>query len=154
MQKLQIKVALQIGKPVSAVFEAIVDPAHMSGYFISKGSGRMEEGKTVTWKFPEFEAEDPVRVGKIEQDKLITFYWHIDGIEHTVEISLETRENDSTLVSIIEKERENDAGGINWLIGNTEGWANFLCCLKAYLEYGINLRKGGYDFLIRDGKPK
>lgn len=30
---------------------------------------------------------------------------------------------------------------------NTEGWANFLACLKAYLEYGINLRKGAFDFL-------
>lgn len=29
---------------------------------------------------------------------------------------------------------------------NTEGWANFLACLKAYLDYGINLRKGAFDF--------
>jgi hypothetical protein len=36
-----------------------------------------------------------------------------------------------------------------WLMGNTEGWANFLACLKAYLEYGINLRKGAFDFLKR-----
>lgn len=32
-------------------------------------------------------------------------------------------------------------------MGNTDGWANFLACLKAYLEYGINLRKGAFDFL-------
>ena len=37
--------------------------------------------------------------------------------------------------------------GIKWLKGNTEGWANFLACLKAYLEYGINLRKGAFDFM-------
>jgi hypothetical protein len=42
---------------------------------------------------------------------------------------------------------DNDQAGINWLKGNTEGWANFLACLKAYLEYGINLRKGGFDFM-------
>ena len=25
--------------------------------------------------------------------------------------------------------------------------SNFLACLKAYLEYGINLRKGAFDFM-------
>jgi hypothetical protein len=51
------------------------------------------------------------------------------------------------VVSITEKSRENDEAGIKWLMGNTEGWANFLACLKAYLEYGINLRKGAFDFM-------
>ena len=67
---LSIKVALQIQKPVSEVFEAIVDPKHMTQYFISESSGRMVEGKTVFWSFPEFEGTDPVQVGKIEKDQL------------------------------------------------------------------------------------
>jgi len=50
-------------------------------------------------------------------------------------------------VTVSEKGRENDEPGIYWLKGNTEGWANFLACLKAYLEYGINLRQGAFDFL-------
>lgn len=29
----------------------------------------------------------------------------------------------------------------------TGGWSNFPACLKAWLEYGINLRKGAFDFL-------
>ena len=37
----------------------------MTNYFISKGSGRMEEGKELTWRFPEFDMDIPVRVGKI-----------------------------------------------------------------------------------------
>ncbi len=36
---------------------------------------------------------------------------------------------------------------VNWLRRNTEGWANFLDCLKAWLEYGINLRKGAFDYM-------
>jgi uncharacterized protein YndB with AHSA1/START domain len=144
---LSIKVALQIQKPVSEVFEAIVDPKQMTEYFISESSGRMVEGKTILWSFPEFEGSDPIQVKKIETDKLIVFSWKIDSIDHLVEIHLETRKDNSTLVTITEKERPNDPSGINWLKGNTEGWANFLCCLKAYLEYGINLRKGGFDYL-------
>jgi len=52
---------------------------------------------------------------------------------------------DDTFITIIEKDRDNDERGIKWLKGNTQGWANFLACLKAYLEYGINLRKGAFD---------
>jgi uncharacterized protein YndB with AHSA1/START domain len=146
-QILEIKTAIQISKPVNEVFEAIVDPAKMSNYFISKSSGRMEEGKKITWKFPEFEIEFPVRVGKIERDKYISFYWDVDDIELLVEMTLTQRAVNSTLIAVTEKSRKNDDAGIKWLQGNSEGWANFLACLKAYLEYGINLRKGAFDFL-------
>jgi uncharacterized protein YndB with AHSA1/START domain len=146
-QTLEIKAALQIQKPVHEVFEAIVDPKKMSGYFISKSSGRMEEGKQLKWEFPEFRMEFPVRVGKIGQDKYISFYWDMDNTELLVEITLTPKDADSTVVTITEKSRKNDEAGIRWLKGNTEGWANFLACLKAYLEYGINLRKGAFDFM-------
>jgi uncharacterized protein YndB with AHSA1/START domain len=146
-QILEIKAALQILKPAHEVFEAIVDPVKMSNYFISKGSGRMEEGRQIIWRFPEFDTEFPVRVDKIEADKYISYYWKIDDIELLVEIILTSRDSHATVVTVTEKSRNNDEAGINWLKGNTEGWANFLACLKAYLEYGINLRKGAFDFL-------
>ena len=146
-QSLEIKVALQIQKPAYEVFEAIIDPEKMSHYFISKGSGRMEEGKKITWRFPEFDMAFPIRVAKIEADKYISYYWEVDGKELLVEMTLVSREEDGTVVTITEKGRENDEAGLKWFMGNTEGWANFLACLKAYLEYGINLRKGAFNFL-------
>ncbi len=150
-QTLEIKAAIQILKPVHEVFEAIVDPSKMSNYFISKSNGRMEEGKNLIWNFPEFEMDFPVRIGKIEQDKYISYYWKDmeDSRELLVEMTLTAKGDNNTLVTITEKGRENDEAGIRWLKGNTEGWANFLACLKAYLEYGINLRKGAFDFLAK-----
>jgi len=145
--RLEIKASLQIQKRVSEVFEAIVNPDQMSHYFISKSSGRMEEGKTLTWHFPEFEEGFPIKVGKIEPNKAISYYWEHTGDKLKVEITLTPMKNDSTLVTVTEKSKENNPDGIEWLKGNTEGWANFLACLKAYLEYGINLRKGAFDFL-------
>jgi hypothetical protein len=62
-------------------------------------------------------------------------------------MTLTGRDDGSTVVTITEKSRNNDEAGIKWLTGNTAGWANFLACLKAFLEYGINLRKGAFDFL-------
>lgn len=146
-QTLEIKTALQISKPAKAIFAAIIDPEEMSNYFISQGSAKMEQGKTILWRFPEFDLEFPIRVDKIEPDKYISFYWEMDGIDLLVEIFLAPRSGDATLVTVTEKGRNNDEAGIKWLMGNTEGWANFLACLKAYLEYGINLRKGAFDFM-------
>jgi uncharacterized protein YndB with AHSA1/START domain len=146
-QTLEIKVALQILKPVNEVFEAIIDPAQMSNYFISKGSGKLEEGKQIIWQFPEFDMSFPIRVGKIEENKYISFYWEMDSIELFVEMTLTTRPGNSTVVTVTEKSRKNDEAGIKWLKGNTEGWANFLACLKAWLEYGVHLRKGAFDFM-------
>ncbi len=134
-------------KPAHEVFEAIVDPEKMSNYFISKSSGKMVEGRRIIWRFPEFDNDFPIRVGKIEVDKYVSYYWEVDGKELLVEMTLTPVEGDATVVAITEKGRENDEAGIRWLVGNTEGWANFLACLKAYLEYGINLRKGAFDFM-------
>lgn len=145
---LEITTAIQIQKPISEVFEGIVDPAKMSNYFISKSSGRMEEGKTLQWEFPEFQGAFPVRIKTVKKDQLVAFNWDgQDGKELQVEITLEPKKDNSTLVSVSEKSMENNEAGIQWLKLNTAGWANFLACMKAYLEYGINLRKGGFDFM-------
>jgi uncharacterized protein YndB with AHSA1/START domain len=143
---IDIKVGLVMQKPAHEVFEAIADPSKMSNYFISKSSGRMEEGKELIWKFPEIEMEFPIRVGKTEKDKYLSYTWlDANWIETLVEITLTPKENNSTSVTVTEKSRKNDEPGIKWLKSNTEGWANFLACMKAYLEYGINLRKGAFD---------
>lgn len=148
MKDLEIKTDMQVLKPVHDVFEAIVDPAKMSNYFIARGSGRLEDGKTVMWSFPEFDFEFPVRVVKTEKDRYISFNWdNENGKELVVEIVLNPRTPSATVVTITEKSMENNEAGIKWLGQNTAGWAGFLACLKAYLEYGINLRKGAYDHL-------
>lgn len=146
MKILEIKAALQIQKPINEVFEAIIDPVKMKNYFISESTGGMEAGNTISWKFPEFDFQVPVRVLKIEKNKYISYNWDNNNHELLVEIILSSAENGSTVVTITEKGMQNNEEGINWLRGNTEGWANFLACLKAYLEYGINLRKGAFDF--------
>ena len=147
MGKLVIKCAMQIQKPIHEVFEAIIIPEKMSNYFISQSTGVMEEGKNLIWKFPEFDFECPIKVQKIENDKYISFFWNNSGFDLLVEITLSEKENNSTLVSISEKSMENNEVGLKWLAGNSFGWSNFLACLKAYLEYNINLRKGAFDFM-------
>ncbi|MCA0347986.1 MAG: SRPBCC domain-containing protein [Bacteroidetes bacterium] len=150
--QLEIEVAMQIQKPIHEVFEAIVNPEKMANYFISESTGKMEEGKELIWKFPEFDFDCPVRVGKIENNKYISYYWMMEEKELFVEMTLTEKENISTLVSITEKSMENNEKGLKWLSGNSFGWSNFLSCLKAYLEYGINLRKGAFDFMRKENQ--
>jgi uncharacterized protein YndB with AHSA1/START domain len=138
---------MQIGKPAHEVFEAIVDPSKMSRYFIAKSTGRMEEGKHLTWKFPEFDAEFPIDVGRVEKDRFVSWSSRMpDGKTLTAEITLTPRGENATVVAVTERGMELDDAGLEWLKGNSAGWAYFLSCLKAYLEYGINLRKGAFDF--------
>jgi uncharacterized protein YndB with AHSA1/START domain len=146
LSPLQIKTALRVAKPVKEVFEAIVDPQKMANYFIARGSGRMEEGKTVEWSFPEMEGAFPVNIKKLVQDQQVIFTWNdADGSETTVTITLQPVTEEVTFVVVTEGEKQATEDGIRWLKSNTEGWANFLACLKAFLEHGINLRKGAFD---------
>ncbi|RYY72092.1 MAG: ATPase [Chitinophagaceae bacterium] len=144
---LIIKAQIQVSKAVAEVYEAIVDPAKMSQYFIAQSSGRMEENVRLYWQFPEFDMQIPVKVGNLKINEYISFYWDdSDGKELLVEINLLAVQGGTHIV-VTEGRRAADEAGIAWLARNTEGWANFLACMKAYLEYGINLRKGAFDFM-------
>ncbi|RYY51108.1 MAG: ATPase [Chitinophagaceae bacterium] len=145
--QLVVKTQIQISKLPELVYEAIVDPRHMSNYFIAESSGRMVAGASLEWRFPEFDLRIPVRVGEVRSGEYVSFFWDDeDGTVLTVEILLHPV-GSATHVIVTEKSREANAVGIAWLARNTEGWANFLACMKAYLEYGINLRKGAFDFM-------
>lgn len=149
MKKLTAKATIQIQKPIEAVFEGIVDPEKMTKYFISESNGRLETGKELIWKFPEFPDECPIKEIKVETNRSVSFVWDKDTI---VIIKLEKQPDNSTVVKVTEDGKEYNEGNLQWAIGNTEGWANFLACMKAYLEYGIRLRKGAFDFMGKTEK--
>ncbi|MFO7720929.1 MAG: SRPBCC domain-containing protein [Gillisia sp.] len=147
MEQLEIKTAIQISKSKAEVFDAITDPEKMKNYFISESTGNMVAGQSVSWKFPEFEGEVLVEVKKLIPDEFISFEWEgAKAKKLLVSIILTEMPDKSTLVNVTEGKLANDKAGIEWFGGNTEGWTNFLACLKAYLEYGINLRKGAFEF--------
>ena len=137
---LQVKTQMEIAKPVHQVFEAIVDPEKMSHYFISSGTGRMQAGKTVHWKFDKGGGLD-ARVERTEPDRFVSFVWSASGTEAVVAMELVPVGDGGTVVKISESEWPPDEKGIARCIEQTQGWTHFLCCMKAYLEHGINLRK-------------
>lgn len=145
--KLISEAILQIQKPIAEVFEGIVNPIKMTKYFISESSGRLESGNEVKWKFPEFPDWYTVKDVQVEVNRSISFVWDPETI---VKIVLQAQPNNSTVVNVTEKGKDLNEANLKWLIENTAGWANFLACMKAYLEYGIELRKGAYDFMRKN----
>jgi uncharacterized protein YndB with AHSA1/START domain len=102
------RVSGRISKPVHDVFEAVADPAQLSGYFTTGGAeGRLEAGSTVTWDFHDFPGAFPVHVVEVEQDKRIVLRWGAAPdddpagmYETTVTMTFESLEDGRTLVTI------------------------------------------------------
>jgi uncharacterized protein YndB with AHSA1/START domain len=139
---LRVKAGTTIARPRREVFEAIVNPARMSCYFTSAGSGRMEAGKTITWTFADVGAELAVRVGRVEQDRHIAFTWPASGVETSVAIELTAADDGATWVAVEEGEWADDPEGIARFGEQGQGWSDMLACLKAYLLFGVNPRTG------------
>jgi len=160
---LKFQVQTKIQRPVSEVFDAVYNPKKLAGYFATGGSnGALDEGKTVLWTFndhPDKPVTVPLKVSKMVLNKLIRFQWaasegaydpktgsmpHPAGYDNTVEMNFEALNEKETLVRILEGSWRATPEGLQASYGNCQGWTSMSCYLKAYLEYGINLRKGAY----------
>ena len=141
----KFEVQLKILKPVSQVFDAVVNPKQLTGYFTQTASGPLVEGQTVMWSFAEHPGEFPVKVRQVIKDERIVFEWEsAEGSYDTkVEILFKALDQGTTMVQIRESGWRDTPKGIQSSYGNSAGWMHMMCCLKAYLEHGINLRAGG-----------
>ena len=141
----RFEVQLRIQKPIDEVFEGVVNPKKLSGYFTRTARGPLAEGMTVKWSFPEFQGEYPVKVRQVVKNERIVLEWESmeRGYDTKVEMLFKPLEGQATMVQIRESGWHDTPKGIESSYGNCGGWMHMLCCLKAYLEYGINLRAGG-----------
>jgi Uncharacterized conserved protein len=155
--ELKFKVSGRIARPVEDVFEAVVNPAELSRYFTTGGAkGRLETGATVYWDFHDFPGAFPVEVVSVEKDRKIVLRWDAGDVDPagpeateasyrtTVTMTFEPLDDGRTLVTIAEEGWRETPNGLSASYGNCQGWTQMLCALKAYREYGINLREGMY----------
>jgi uncharacterized protein YndB with AHSA1/START domain len=135
-------------KPANEVFEAFVDPLKIGNFWFSSSSERWEQGKTVTLKYDEYEAQLDIKVIEIELNKKIVFKWGPTMEEHVVTIMLKEVDTSRTIIEVTEEGfKENDDELIDKLLDNKEGWVFMLSCLKGYLEFGVNKLRAG---LVKD----
>lgn len=154
--KPEFRVSARISKPVAEVFDAVVNPAKLSAYFVTTGGGAsapLVEGSTVTWW-----GDIPVEVEQVLRHQKIVLRW--DGgagegrppVKTRVEMKFDQLDDGGTMVTIAEGGWLESAAGLRKSYLNCEGWTQMMCCLKAWLEYGINLREGYYRSEMR-GEP-
>ena len=153
--ELKFKVQTKIQKPVEEVFDAVYDPEKLSGYFTNGGStGRLDEGATVTWTFADTPGEKPhvaeVKVITMVPNEKIVMEWK-GAVDHTTrtEMNFERISPSETLVRISETGWDETQSDLDRSYGNCFGWSHMICSLKAYVEYGINLRKGAFGGLYK-----
>lgn len=151
----EFRVNGRIGRPVAQVFDAVVNPDQLSRYFVTLGgiSGPLVAGTTVTWW-----GEVPITVEEVVTNERIVFRWDAmvangeEAYATRVEMRFQSLDDGATMVTIAETGwRENEQGQKSSYI-NCEGWSQMLACMKAWLEYGINLREGYYLSEL-SGKP-
>lgn len=149
------RVSGRIARPVAQVFDAVVNPKALSSYFTTVGgaSAPLVAGTTVTWW-----GEVPVEVDEVVRDSRIVLRWDagVPGAAAAgrtrIEMRFEALDGDATLVTIAESGWSDDDAGRRKSYVNCEGWTQMLCCMKAWLEHGINLRAGYYPSELR-GQP-
>jgi uncharacterized protein YndB with AHSA1/START domain len=140
---IQVNTKIKIAAPAEAVFEALVDPEKIGHYWFSSGSGRWDQGKTVTLRYAEYNATVDIQVREVQVNKKIVFQWSGPG-EQVVTIALKALDDASTTIAVTQEGWKDDEESlISKLLDNKEGWVYMLTCLKAYLEFGVNQLRAG-----------
>jgi uncharacterized protein YndB with AHSA1/START domain len=140
--EFKFQIQTKILKPVQEVFDAVANPEKLSGYF-TKSATPMREGEKAIWSFYEVPEEFPVQIRQIVPNQLIVFEWDSHGAMTRVEMRFEPIDAKTTMLKISESGWPETQKGLNSSYDNCQGWTHMSLCLKAYVEYGINLREGG-----------
>jgi len=137
----EVNLRERILKPVNEVFDAVVDPKKMSNYFISGASGPIKVG-WVEWEFGDVGAKVPIDVLEVKDNRKIVLESSALGPRIRTTIQFAPDGPDATVVTITESTFPLTEEGVKRALGQNAAWTYTLCGLKAYLQFGINLRTG------------
>jgi uncharacterized protein YndB with AHSA1/START domain len=129
-----------VARPISEIFRAIVDKNQLIGYFVSSASSDLTSGTDVEWEFADYGVSCIIQSIQVQENESITFEWEVENKMRKVNIKLSNVEDQKTKINITEESYTLEE--IKTMMGQTQGWTDFSCSLKAYLYTGINLRNG------------
>lgn len=144
-----VKTGMLIRKPIAEVFEAFVNPDITTKFWFTKSSGKLENGKQITWTWEMYNATALVIVKEIEINKRILVEWGDLGAMTELEWTFTPYENDSTFVSITNSGfKGNGDEVVAQALDSLGGFTIVLDGAKIWLEHNINPN------LIMDKFPK
>jgi uncharacterized protein YndB with AHSA1/START domain len=139
-QEIVAKAEMLIRSSVAKVFEAFVEPAITSKFWFSRGSGKLEAGKTVRWDWEMYGFSVDARVKALEPNKRILVEWSAYGMPTDIEWVFTARRDGTTFVSITNSGFGGSPQEIaSNAVGSTEGFSFVLAGAKALLEHNVLL---------------
>ena len=150
----EVHVHDRILRPVDEVFRALVDPALLARFFISRASAPLQGGTEVEWEFGDVGARVRVSVREVVPNERIVFDWGASRVRTRVTIRVRSDQPRTTVVSINESRFPATREGMLRALGQNAGWTYFLCCLKAWVQHGINLRLGVLGSLTEEDEEE
>lgn len=138
----KFSVATKINKPLDEVFDAVINPKKITGYFCDKSDAPLVEGQTVHWTWSSYPVTHDVKVKQIIHNSKIVIEWPAaTGGTTIAEMSFSSLDDGRTMVKVSESGWPNNEDGFKASYKNCEGWQHMISCMKAYLQHGIDLRK-------------
>jgi len=132
----KIVVEQLIRAPLPLVFSSFVEPKVLKKFWLSKASGPLQTGKTVTWDFNVRGATDAVKVLVLETNQRIRIKW---SNQSTTEWTFTALKRNQTLVRIEQAGFTGNRAAIIGEVADTaQGFAYVLSDLKVLLERGIS----------------
>ncbi|REC51191.1 polyketide cyclase [Chryseobacterium piscium] len=143
--KIFVQAQMLIRRPIQEVFEAFINPEITTNFWFTKSTGKLEEGKTITWEWEMYSVKSEVKVLQIIPNQLIKTEWGL----FSNNVDYEFKEMEKGTLVIIKSYGYSETGDalLSVINDNTGGFTTVLDGCKAYLEHGINLR------LIEDKFP-
>lgn len=147
------KTGMLIRRPVSEVFEAIVNPAITTNFWFTRSSGRLEVGKRIQWDWEMYNVSIHVTPKIIEPNERIVIEWPGYSAPTIVEWKLAPHKN-GTFVSLTESGFTGSGDElVKHVTDSTQGFSLMLAGLKAFLEHGVKLNLVGDRYPEGIDKP-
>jgi uncharacterized protein YndB with AHSA1/START domain len=128
-----------VKSPKARVWQLATKGAWLNRYFTSAATGDLDAPGTVRLSWGK-ESEE-VEVLSAAWERRVVFLWAAYGVKYATRVAMTFEEkNGMTRVGLRETGWRRDGKGVNSALHHAEGWTFFLCALKAYARWGVDLR--------------
>lgn len=136
---IEAKAELLIRKPIAEVFNAFIDPVHISKFWFDKSTGPLCENASIEWHWTMYNFSIPVTVNEFKTNERIVMTWGEEESE-TLEWVFIERSDETTYVRLINKDfTGSDEDKLVKALDSTGGFNLMIAAAKAYLEHDIQL---------------
>jgi len=128
-----------ISAPVERVWQLVTKGAWLDRWFTTFCTGNLDVPGRIRMSWGT--KSEPVEVLASRWEQSTTFRWVAFGVPYAtrVRIAFEKKKR-LTRVRLTERGWKRDSKGVVSALHHAIGWTHFLCALKAYAQFGVEMR--------------